>query len=151
MPRHVVPFTFRPEEVMLSLEDYLTVAIHRPWAWGAVDCCFWAGDWIMAATGRDPLAPYRGTYDSALGAARLIKGRGGLVEMVGAEMQNLGFEPTVDCSDGDIAAIAYPAGDERHRAADVSVVIRRGPWWLARALNGCIGLEATPLQCWKIL
>lgn len=52
----------------------------EPFAWGAADCCTWAADVVEAVTGRDPAADVRGAYSSALGALRLARRRGGLVQ-----------------------------------------------------------------------
>jgi hypothetical protein len=50
-----------------------------PFKWGRNDCCLFAADWILSATGRDIAAPLRG-YRSALGAMRRVKARGEDVE-----------------------------------------------------------------------
>jgi hypothetical protein len=60
------------------------IAAHRdaPFAWGAFDCITFAGDAVVAVTGRDPLAGLRGHWHTALGAARLLRQRGGLMQAV---------------------------------------------------------------------
>lgn len=49
-----------------------------PFKWSHNDCCLFAADCILAATGDDPAADVRGKYDDALSAARLIDSLGGL-------------------------------------------------------------------------
>lgn len=52
-----------------------------PFRWGAQDCCTFAADAVLAMTGRDPIAPWRGTYASeAEGDA--ILGEGGMAAFV---------------------------------------------------------------------
>lgn len=51
--------------------------MHRPFEWGRSDCSTSACDVFAALWGVDPLAPWRGAYDSALSAARLIRRMGG--------------------------------------------------------------------------
>lgn len=53
-----------------------------PFAWGSNDCCLFAADWVLAATGRDIAADYRGRYQSALPALRFVKDGGGVEAMI---------------------------------------------------------------------
>lgn len=49
--------------------------------WGVFDCCTFAADWVVSATGVDPLKDYRGAYASmeeAMTALR-VNGDGALV------------------------------------------------------------------------
>ena len=50
----------------------------EPFAWGSNDCCLFASDWVLAATGIDPAQSFRGKYATALGAARFLKANGGV-------------------------------------------------------------------------
>lgn len=59
------------------LGQYLQDCSERPFVWGQHDCCLFAADVIQTLTGVDPAAELRGTYESALGAARVIKDNGG--------------------------------------------------------------------------
>lgn len=54
---------------------------HTPFAYGIHDCSLWAADCILAMTGADPAAEFRG-YRTALGARRAIRRvtRGSTVE-----------------------------------------------------------------------
>jgi len=60
-----------------------------PFEWGSNDCCLFAADWVHRVTGRDPAAPYRGTYSSGVGAQRIIDQAGGILELA----RELGLEP----------------------------------------------------------
>ena len=53
-----------------------------PFAWGSNDCCLFAADWVLAATGRDLAAEYRGQYATALGALRFVESAGGVEGLV---------------------------------------------------------------------
>lgn len=59
------------------LAAHLEAARGRPFAWGAHDCCAWAADWIVAATGEDVFAPWRG-YTDAREAMRRLESAGGV-------------------------------------------------------------------------
>lgn len=133
-----------------TLEAYIRDAAFQAWRWGEMDCCFWAGNWIRDATGLDPLEQYRGQYRSAREAATLIRDRGGLIPMVSVEMERVGLLVTTEPDSGDIAVVSAPTGHPEAISGH-SVVIRSGPWWLARGLNGCFGFDATPLKAWRVL
>ncbi len=53
-----------------------------PFAWGSNDCCLFAADWVLASTGRDLAAEYRGQYATALGALRFVQSAGGVEGLV---------------------------------------------------------------------
>jgi hypothetical protein len=138
------------------LEDYLHRAAATPWRWGAMDCCFFGGGWVEMATGHDPLDCYRGGYDSALGAMRLIRARGGLEAMISTELARFGHARVDVPEHGDLALVAIPEGgqaDAWERAAGACLVIRNGPWWVAKAPAGIVGFSGaiSPVACWRIL
>jgi hypothetical protein len=134
----------------MRLDDYLESALGRPWAWGAMDCCFFAGDWISVSTGRDPLAPYRGRYRSAVEAGRLIMRAGGLPQLLDPEMARCGFVPVASAQTGDIAVLRSTAEGD-HAVARASVMIADGPWWVGRTLDGLAGVRAEPPRIWRVL
>lgn len=41
--------------------------------WGALDCALFAADAVLAMTGHDIAAPFRGRYSTAAGSARALK------------------------------------------------------------------------------
>ncbi len=53
-----------------------------PFAWGSNDCCLFAADWVLTATGRDIAADYRGRYSTALPALRFVEAGGGVEAMI---------------------------------------------------------------------
>jgi hypothetical protein len=55
------------------LSDYLAQRQNMPFEWGTNDCIFLAVDCALALTGVDFGAPWRGTYSTKMGAARIIK------------------------------------------------------------------------------
>jgi hypothetical protein len=52
--------------------------------WGGNDCCLFAADAVLAVTGHDPAADLRGTYASALQAARVLRQAGGVAGVAAA-------------------------------------------------------------------
>lgn len=53
-----------------------------PFAWGSNDCCLFAADWILQATGCDIAERFRGHYNSALGAHRFVAEGGGVENLI---------------------------------------------------------------------
>jgi len=62
--------------------EYLDIYIEKkrvePFAWGKNDCCLFASDWVLLATGIDPAYCLRNKYDTALSAVRIIKNCNGM-------------------------------------------------------------------------
>ncbi len=54
---------------------------HAPFAWGSHDCMLFAADAVLACTGRDPAAEWRGRYTTEA-QAEAIMGEGGLYALV---------------------------------------------------------------------
>ena len=68
------------------LEQLIDAVEREPFAFGSADCGpNWAGRAIEAVLGIDPAADYRGRYDSAAGALRVMReaGHADLAGMVG--------------------------------------------------------------------
>lgn len=77
-----------------------------PFQWGSNDCCLFAADWALLATSKDPAQRWRGTYESALGAYRLLKGVGGVVSLANLALLPGGWVPVhpLSAKRGSIAA-----------------------------------------------
>lgn len=58
------------------LAAYLSEVADLPMAWGRHDCALHAANAIRAVTGEDHAAPYRGRYQTELGAARALRRQG---------------------------------------------------------------------------
>lgn len=67
------PTTFkRDPHWQRLLAEYIDSVRHDRFAWGSHDCGMHVGGAIRAITGSDPAAEWRGKYDSALSARRLM-------------------------------------------------------------------------------
>jgi hypothetical protein len=68
------------------LADFIHERHSMPFKWGSNDCCMFASDWALLATGVDPAKDFRG-YKSKIAAERILAGQGvadvgGLVDKV---------------------------------------------------------------------
>lgn len=68
------------------LGKFIASRLDTPFQWGIHDCTLFAADCMEAITGTDPAATYRGTYDSAATAGRIIADGGGLRAIVTATL-----------------------------------------------------------------
>ena len=73
-------------EVFLT---YVQRTVDAPFAWGTMDCVMWATGAVAALRGVDPMAHLRGTYDSAAGAARILKAEGGMERLLDRAMAGI--------------------------------------------------------------
>lgn len=87
------------------LRRVIIVDQHKPFAWGRHDCILFAARCIEAVTGEDPAAEHRGTYDSAIGAMRLLKALGFATpaDAIGSRFEEV---HPITCRSGDI--VSYP-------------------------------------------
>lgn len=88
------------------LARFLNAAADKPFVWGKFDCLLWLADWVEARTGNDPAAELRGTYDTLLGAARIVKGAGGMTRLVQRQLEPLRVRRASVPQRGDIAIVS---------------------------------------------
>jgi len=77
--------------------------------WGKCDCCTFAADWLVVLGKPDPMADYRGKYQTAKEAMRLY--RAGLLERVTERMGEPMDNPLL-AQRGDVAVVEMPNGRE---------------------------------------
>lgn len=65
MPRH--------QDWPVRLHRFIEGRRERPFSVGGNDCLLFCADWILEATGVDPAAEWRGTYDEPIGALRQLR------------------------------------------------------------------------------
>lgn len=106
----------------MSPLDAAARAMDHPWRWGTHDCCASACTAFALLRGFDPMAPLRGTYSSAEGAAALIEEHGGWEAMADALARR--------------AALARVAGGAG------ALGLATGPWGFALVLGIGAGLWA---------
>jgi len=60
------------------LAELIEARRHVPFAWGSNDCCLFAADAVLACTGEDPAADWRGRYSTEAEALALMDSNLGL-------------------------------------------------------------------------
>lgn len=79
-----------------------------PFEYGTNDCCLFAADAVLALTGVDFAAEYRGKYSTKLGAARLLTKVGGTLGIADEKLEPL---PLALAGRGDIVLVPTDEGD----------------------------------------
>lgn len=64
------------------LDEYLRACALTPFAWGRHDCWTFGFDGVEIVTKHNYMADVRGSYDTALGAARILQENGGMLAML---------------------------------------------------------------------
>lgn len=132
----------RHQDWPTRLNACIQAARARPFVWGEHDCCLFAADCVLAMTGEDLAAPWRGTYHTEWGAARVLTEQGGLHAII-------------------IRALGYPlASPALARRGDLVIVETEGRLALAVVSGahahapGPRGLADVPmdrwLQAWRV-
>ena len=103
----------------------------QPFEWGVHDCCLWAANAVLALTGADPAAAWRGRYSSAAGAMRFLEELGGLD---GAGVcTGVQIAPALVMV-GDVGRVTWPCGTE-------SLAVCSGHDWMVAGECGLLRLS----------
>lgn len=113
----------------------------HPFVWGQHDCVLWAADVVLALTGADFGAQYRGTYSTALQAAHLVEDLGGLTAIVSSYLGEP-ISPSM-ARVGDIGLVSDGGRD--------LVAVCNGAHWLAPGASGLAVLSLNAgVSAWRV-
>ena len=122
----------------MTLIEFLHLPHH--WGWGGngfADCTTFPGEWVIAATGKDPIGDLRGTYETAEEANAIVDAAGGIGPFIGSRLEPLGFRRTDDLRDGDIGIVRAFTGFEAGGVVVKEIPgIRFGPLWAVMSARG---------------
>ena len=88
---------------VLTAAEFIARTGREPLEWGRNDCACWAASYWHEATGFDPAAPLRGTYNSWMGCRRILMAQGGTLAVCRKLMAGI---PTGGTGDGICVAKA---------------------------------------------
>lgn len=129
------------------MEDIISRYLRR-WAstefvWGQTDCTMVLADYILEATGKDPAAPYRGTYSDRAGALEHGGLSEGLLAVFNAGAERAGLRFTASPERGDVGALAV--GDTQFGGLFL------GARWAVKSPDGLLFLaHPTVLAAWSV-
>lgn len=136
-------------DLLTRLGAFLNRAAAQRHDWGRSDSMLLIADWMLAATGRDPAAPWRGRYSSPLGAARIIRRAGGKAALLDDGFARVGCAlsvPPKDARCGDVGLV--PARTTAGRIEPVGA-IRSGSCWVVRTPRGLLAGPAEAIAAWR--
>jgi hypothetical protein len=113
----------------------------KPFTWGVHDCAILAADAVLAMTGEDLAAPYRGRYASYTDGRALLAAHG-FADQVAIFAAHFAEVPVVRAQVGDLAAV--PAGEIGAPGDDLALGVVTGPVIAVMPLRGP-GLASVPL------
>ncbi len=125
------------------LNQYIKQHLNTPFKWGEFDCCLFPADAILAMTGVDYAAEFRGHYSTALGAKRaLVKyGQGDIQQTITAKFGPM--QPRLLAGRGDLVLIDTPFGTALG-------IVWAGKIW-APEESGLVTLPMrSALGCWEV-
>jgi len=136
----------RREDWAERLVELVEARRDTPFEWGSHDCALFAADCVVAMTGVDHAADFRGAYTSARGAMDALGQRGldGLLDDIFPRIDP-GFMQR-----GDICAVARDAAARAHEL-ELALGVCLG---LQVAVPGVDGLQFIPsrraLHAWRV-
>ena len=107
--------------------------------WGVRDCVVRAAEHCVALGSPDWWADMRGTYATAVDAARIVRDAGGMTALIAGR---IGW-PEADADRGEVAVLPGRPFD--------GVAVRSGAFWAMPGEEGEVEIRADlvkPLACW---
>ena len=129
----------------MTLGDYLRSPRPR-WDFASHDCCRWVARWIVANGHGDPMDHIGHRYTTKLGALRVIRRGGGLVELWTKGMTGIGLAAVTEPAIGAVAVLSVPTDDLTGEACGIWT----GERWGMLHERGLIFGVGTPLRIWNV-
>ena len=121
-----------------ALSDYIALMRHEPFEYGINDCCMFAAGAVKAMTGIDPMAEFRGRYNSLATSVRALR-----------EIGDGDLEATMDAKFPEVAPHLAHRGDLAFYDGSVGVVVGSVAYFVTDD-----GLTRIPrdkwLKCWSV-
>ncbi|MGK9168034.1 hypothetical protein KXR53_17125 [Inquilinus limosus] len=130
--------------LLTALAIHCRVGASSAFAWGRMDCTCWVADWVLARTGRDAMAAWRGRYRSRLGYRRLLRHEPeGLIGAAARGLAAIGARPIdpAEAGPGDVGVVDTTDGP--------AMAIRGQLGWLAKTGDGLWRCPAATMA-WRI-
>ncbi len=112
------------------------------------DCLTFCADWLLQVTGRDVAGPWRNTYSTPIGAARILRESGGIFTFTAKAMAREGFAPAMAPQLGDVGLIRGIATNDREAVAG-AICVAPG-LWAALTRRGLIEARTQPVAAWSL-
>src|SRR5690606_37242555 len=103
------PMTARFPDWRVRLTAWLNEVRRTPFAQGSHDCALFAAGAVVAMTGHDFAAPYRGRYTTTRGGLRVLR-RAGFDDHIALAAAHLPACALSDLAEGDVVVIPTDEG-----------------------------------------
>jgi hypothetical protein len=121
---------------LIIMKAFIQTHKNKPFVWGENDCCLFAANAVLALTGNDLAAEFRGKYSTELGAARALKKHGySSIEMLLNAKLGESIAP-LSAKNGDVALVENHLGQ-----LAAGIVFRSGIYCVSPS-----GLRQLPLS-----
>jgi hypothetical protein len=128
------------------LSEHLVAASAVPFAWGHADCLAFVSDWVARATGRDPLADWRGLVpDEPAARAGLVR-HGGFTLTFRTACRRAGLAPADAPALGDIGLVPVETSQGRRFTCAICL----GDRWAVRTLDGIAVFESRAANVFRV-
>jgi hypothetical protein len=126
----------------MKLGEFLKANLDRSWQAGVWDCASLPAAWVMECGYGDPMAAWRGLYDTEEAAQRLIRDAGGLTSLFAEGLSTVGIDKPGDPVSGDIAVLNV--------MTEQAGAIWTGRRWALAGLNGLVFATVNPAHVERI-
>lgn len=123
----------------MDLGAFLVAEAARPWEWGKADCSTTPADWVLAATGRDPMKKWRG-YTCEADVELLIAEAGSLHALWADGLSGI-WRPAHEPVIGAVGLVSLPG--EHGDPIEVGAIFS-GKRWSLRTPRGMAGCSVDP-------
>jgi hypothetical protein len=129
------------------LNEFIADHLTRQWQPGKIDCLLALADWCIWCGYPDPVAEFRGIYDSEDGFRAIIERAGGVIPLVQGRADSLGLARIDRPEPGAIAIIGSSANIQRQWGA---IYDDDAKGWRVRFVDAYPVVKARPLAIWKL-
>lgn len=134
------------DPLSVRLHRYLIEAASQPHEWGVSDCCTFAADWVVECGYPDPMARWRGKYDTQQGAMSLIRDNGGLSMLWMLGMLDVGLPEPDAPRIGDVGVVEAMTVEGPQQVG----AIFGGKRWSMLSPNGLFCASVPAVMIWRV-
>jgi hypothetical protein len=130
-----------------QLSAFLEAAASKPYALGSHDCMLLPADWVLAVTGRDPAAAWRGRYGARRDLVRILGDAGGLPALAASGAKAAGLTETEEPRPGDVGVVMALTAEGDKPVGAICVGAGR---WAALKAAGVEVAAFEPVKAWRV-
>lgn len=127
----------------MTVDEFISAELSRPFAWGKSDCAAMADRWVQAVAGFSPMDIFGRRHSDEAEALEWLREPGSIAVAVNRVMRAAGFQKTRDPRTGDVGLVFHEGR--------LCVAILAGSVWVCRDEAGLIGVPPAALwKAWRI-